>query len=222
MILSFGPPRSDLALWGQKYGRLGANGGQIARFWRPAGGVKKSFTNGVKQRISSALRAVRFTLSWRFAAHSGAQENYDRLAGERVMIASTASGALDAADSPADAAVIDEDHLGRMTLGDRQLEREVLEIFVRQTVIMLERIAGAEPALAAATAHTLMGSARGIGAWRVARAAERLEQAARGKSGATEPDLAVELDLAVEELKAATIEAGAAIAVRLGRDLRDH
>jgi HPt (histidine-containing phosphotransfer) domain-containing protein len=136
------------------------------------------------------------------------------------MIASTASTALSAAASPADAAVIDEDHLGRMTLGDRQLEREVLEIFVRQTVIMLERIAGAEPALAAATAHTLMGSARGIGAWRVARAAERLEQAAGGKSGAAELDL--ELDLAVEELKAATIEASAAIAVRLGRDLRDH
>ena len=136
------------------------------------------------------------------------------------MIASTASSALAAAASPADAAVIDEDHLGRMTLGDRQLEREVLEIFVRQTVIMLERIAGAEPALAAATAHTLMGSARGIGAWRVARAAERLEQAAGGKSGAAELDL--ELDLAVEELKAATIEASAAIAVRLGRDLRDH
>ncbi len=32
--------------------------------------------------------------------------------------------------------VIDEDHLARMTLGDRRLEREVLEIFVRQTTIM--------------------------------------------------------------------------------------
>ena len=85
-----------------------------------------------------------------------------------------------------------------MTLGDRRLEREVLEIFVRQTVIMLERIAGAEPALAAAAAHTLTGSARGIGAWRVARAAERLERVANGKSGAAE------LDEAIEELKSAT------------------
>jgi HPt (histidine-containing phosphotransfer) domain-containing protein len=67
-----------------------------------------------------------------------------------------------------------------MTLGDRRLEREVLEIFVRQTTIMLNRIVGAEPALAAAAAHTLKGSARGIGAWRVARAAELLEQAATG------------------------------------------
>ena len=31
------------------------------------------------------------------------------------------------------AAVLDEDHLRRMTLGDRGLEREVLAIFVRQT-----------------------------------------------------------------------------------------
>jgi HPt (histidine-containing phosphotransfer) domain-containing protein len=132
------------------------------------------------------------------------------------MIATTAAGAPGAAGSQQDAAAIDEDHLGRMTLGDRQLERQVLEIFVRQTVIMLERIANAEPAMAAASAHTLIGSARGIGAWRVARAAEWLERAARDNSGAAERDQAV------EELKAATIEASAAIAARLGRALRDH
>ena len=77
--------------------------------------------------------------------------------------------------------VIDEDHLGRMTLGDRSLEREVLEIFARQTTLSLSRLAGAEPARAAAVAHTLKGSARGVGAWRVAQAAERLEQVASGK-----------------------------------------
>lgn len=106
------------------------------------------------------------------------------------------------------AAVLDEDHLGRMTLGDRGLEREVLEIFARQTTIMLNRITVAEPALAAAAAHTLKGSARGIGAWRVARAAERLEQAAaQGREG--------DIDGAVEELKAASLEVSAAIGARL-------
>ena len=59
--------------------------------------------------------------------------------------------------------VIDDDHLRQMTLGDRGLEREVLEIFVRQAALMLRRISGAKPALAA---YTLKGSARGIGAWR--------------------------------------------------------
>ena len=132
------------------------------------------------------------------------------------MIATTASGRPGAPGPQPDAAAIDEDHLGRMTLGDVKLEREVLEIFVRQSVIMLERIAGAEPALAAAAAHTLTGSARGIGAWRVARAAEQLERAAGGNSDAGE------LDQAIDELKAASVEASAAIAARLGRSLRDR
>ena len=82
---------------------------------------------------------------------------------------------------------LDETHLDRMTLGDRRLEREVLELFLRQTTIMLDRIVNAPPPLAAAAAHTLKGSARGIGAWRVARAAELLEQAAE-EDGGEEPD----------------------------------
>jgi HPt (histidine-containing phosphotransfer) domain-containing protein len=109
--------------------------------------------------------------------------------------------------------VIDEGHLWRMTLGDRRLEREVLQIFVRQTAILLERIAGAEPALAAAAAHTLVGSARGIGAWRMARAAERLEYAAGGQSALSAP--VMDLMVAVGELTAAAMEASAAINVRL-------
>src|SRR5277367_1902794 len=97
-------------------------------------------------------------------------------------------------------AALDEDHLARMTLGDRRLEREVLEIFLRQAAIMLERIAGAEPALAAAAAHTLKGSARGIGAWRVARAAEQLEYAAGAESSQAKAGQG--MDAAIEELKA--------------------
>ena len=92
----------------------------------------------------------------------------------------TASRLSNSPDGDRKPAVIDEPHLERMTLGDRRLEREVLELFVRQTTILLTRSAGAEPPTAAAAAHTLKGSARGIGAWRVARAAELLEQAAGG------------------------------------------
>jgi len=120
----------------------------------------------------------------------------------------TTSHALAAAPSEPIPTVIDESHLGRMTLGDRRLEREVLELFLRQTTIMLDRIVGAEPPLAAAAAHTLKGSARGIGAWRVARAAETLEHAAGGADGC-------DLDGALAELKAASLEAGGAIATRL-------
>jgi HPt (histidine-containing phosphotransfer) domain-containing protein len=107
-------------------------------------------------------------------------------------------------------AVLDEAHLGRMTLGDRQLERDILQLFVRQAAMMLQRIATAEPPLAAAAAHTLLGSARGIGAWRVAHAAERLEKACMGASRA------LECEVAIEELKTAALEASAVIGMRLG------
>ncbi len=129
----------------------------------------------------------------------------------------TASRLLTALASDRKTTVIDEDHLGRMTLGDRRLEREILELFLRQTTIMLNRIVGAEPPLAAAAAHTLKGSARGIGAWRVARAAELLENAAGGDGGEDESwrDSGHDLDEAIAELKAASLEASAAIAARL-------
>jgi HPt (histidine-containing phosphotransfer) domain-containing protein len=104
--------------------------------------------------------------------------------------------------------VIDEDHLQRMTLGDCSLEQEVLAIFARQTVLMLKRMASMEPAGVAAAAHTLKGSARGVGAWHVAQAAERVEQAAdAGRSGAVKA--------AIAELETASSEARAAIEVRL-------
>ena len=72
---------------------------------------------------------------------------------------------------------IDIEHLARMTLGERSLEREVLELFDRQADLLLPRIRRGDPALAAASAHTLKGSAVGIGAFGVARAAEAVERA---------------------------------------------
>jgi HPt (histidine-containing phosphotransfer) domain-containing protein len=123
-----------------------------------------------------------------------------------VSISSVRAATTDGDRKPT---VIDETHLERMTLGDRRLEREVLELFVRQTTIMLGRIVGADQALAAAAAHTLKGSARGVGAWRVARAAELVESAAAGESDGSA------MEEAVTELKAASLEASAAIGARL-------
>jgi len=127
-----------------------------------------------------------------------------------------AAGASTAGDSgrtceisARDRHAIDEEHLQRMTLGDRCLEREVLQIFVRQSAMMLGRISSGQPGVVAAAAHTMIGSARGIGAWRVASAAERLERA--GRSSGEE-----EVTDAIAELKAASLEATAAIGLRLG------
>jgi HPt (histidine-containing phosphotransfer) domain-containing protein len=70
---------------------------------------------------------------------------------------------------------IDLVHLARMTLGERSLEREVLQLFDRQATIMIARMRAAPAAAVPSLAHTLKGSARAIGACRVARAAEAIE-----------------------------------------------
>jgi len=70
---------------------------------------------------------------------------------------------------------IDRAHLRQMTFGDAALEREVLGLFDRQAATMLERLPTAEPQALPALAHAVKGSARGIGAWRVAQAAADVE-----------------------------------------------
>jgi len=75
---------------------------------------------------------------------------------------------------------IDLAHLARMTCGDKSLEAEVLRLFDRQAGMLLARMQQSSPKAVGAFAHTLSGSARGIGAWEVAAAAEGLEVAARG------------------------------------------
>jgi HPt (histidine-containing phosphotransfer) domain-containing protein len=95
---------------------------------------------------------------------------------------------------------IDMAHLARMTLGERSLEREVLALFDRQADMLLPRIRGGAPALAAASAHTLKGSASGIGAFRVARAAQAVEQAEHAVIAAAIETLADMLDEAKAEI----------------------
>ena len=71
---------------------------------------------------------------------------------------------------------IDLVHLARQTLGDVELEREVLSLFVVQSQVYLLRLQAAENAADwKRAAHTLKGSARGIGAWQLAEAAEAAE-----------------------------------------------
>jgi HPt (histidine-containing phosphotransfer) domain-containing protein len=108
---------------------------------------------------------------------------------------------------------IDLVHLARMTLGDRGLEREVLELFDRQAGMLILRMQEAARAGICAAAHTLKGSARGIGAWRVARAAEAVELAA-GSAVELAAGSAAELELeaAIARLGAAAAETRALIA----------
>jgi HPt (histidine-containing phosphotransfer) domain-containing protein len=102
---------------------------------------------------------------------------------------------------------IDSAHLDRMTLGDAGLIREVLAMFSAQAVDLIGRLESM-PSDAPALAHTLKGSARAIGAFRVADAAEILETAIRRNEDRAE---------ALAGLKDAVAEARAAIDAMLRR-----
>jgi HPt (histidine-containing phosphotransfer) domain-containing protein len=71
---------------------------------------------------------------------------------------------------------IDLAHLQRMTLGDASLEREVLAMFAAQSVVLMDELSRL-PGNVGELAHKMKGSARAIGAVRVADAAEWLETA---------------------------------------------
>jgi HPt (histidine-containing phosphotransfer) domain-containing protein len=113
----------------------------------------------------------------------------------RVIDRSTPEGA---------ARAIDTEHLSRMTLGELSLQREVLALFDRQADILLPRIRRGAAEVAAASAHTLKGSAAGIGAFKVAQAAAALEQV-RG-SGISDASVAAAVDTLAAVLQEAKAE----------------
>lgn len=71
---------------------------------------------------------------------------------------------------------VDRAHLARFTCGDEALEREVLELFCTQSLTYLAQLRAATSLRDSfAAAHSLKGTARAVGAWRMARAAEDVE-----------------------------------------------
>jgi hypothetical protein len=97
---------------------------------------------------------------------------------------------------------IDIEHLARMTMGEPGLDHEVLILFERQAGILLARMRDAPAPVVAAFAHTLKGSARGIGAWRVAEAAGAVEAQAVQPDDRAAADALAQLALAVHEARA--------------------
>ena len=98
---------------------------------------------------------------------------------------------------------IDRKHLARQTMGDSALQREILGLFADQIEAMPAAFRDGNAAGRGRLAHTLKGSARGVGAFALAALAEEVE-AAPG-------DAAV-----IERLCAAIGEMGAAL--RRGSD----
>ena len=80
---------------------------------------------------------------------------------------------------------VDLVHLSTMTMGDRDLEMEVLGVFLDQSRHYLASYRGARDAAARKrAAHSLKGAARSIGAWELSELAARAEQPRFGKADA--------------------------------------
>lgn len=73
--------------------------------------------------------------------------------------------------------ILDRDHLARYTLGDAELEREVLQLFIGQMPQTLGHLRSSQsPKDWLQAAHSIKGAARAVGAWKLARAAETAEE----------------------------------------------
>ena len=74
---------------------------------------------------------------------------------------------------------VDTAHLARYTLGDKALEREVLGLFAAEAHARIEAFKQARSEKEwKMAAHTLKGSGRAVGAWRVAHVAQEAERLA--------------------------------------------
>lgn len=113
-----------------------------------------------------------------------------------------------AVEDTAGEAAIDLAHLARMTFGETGLEAEVLDLFERQADVLLAHIQDATPTAAAAFAHTLKGSARGVGAFGLAAAADAVETSARCADAAATACAVTRLAAAVASAKAAIADWG--------------
>ncbi len=112
------------------------------------------------------------------------------------------------ADPPTET-ILDLVHLARQTFGDHALEMELLTLFERQAAQLSGRLAeqrlAGDAGAGADLAHLLKGSARSVGAFAVAAAAEAYEMALR-KGDAGEAALCDRLLVEIARVRAAIRE----------------
>lgn len=114
---------------------------------------------------------------------------------------------------------IDLVHLSRQTLGDRELETELLTLFAQQAAAILDALRGARQGSdmgsqkPADLLHMLCGSARAVGCWDVAAQAQDFEQDLRH---GTHEGRTASFDHGLHALAARIARASAAIADLLG------
>lgn len=139
---------------------------------------------------------------------------YNRTARPAATAPSQEPNALGDPDSP-----IDLVHLARQCQGDARLEAELLDLFRRLGPSLVAQ--ASEPQtpleLKATIAHKLRGSALAIGAGRVARAAEAIENLARSTVAGERTD---EAQTRADSLAIAALQTAMAEAIALIERLR--
>ena len=101
------------------------------------------------------------------------------------------------AADPSEQSILDLVHLARQTFGDRALGLELVALLEQQCLRLLPVLQGAPGGHRSDAAHTLKGAARAVGAWRLARVAERLEEALEGRASEGLPAIMGDLERAV-------------------------
>lgn len=87
--------------------------------------------------------------------------------------------------------LFDRTHLGRYTGGDHGLEVELVGLMCEQAERCIDRMAEASGAKEFQdAAHTLKGAARGVGAFALATACERAEEAPQAERADAEAEIA--------------------------------
>lgn len=79
--------------------------------------------------------------------------------------------------------ILDDAHLAAFTGGDPGFEKQILDIFVENTPDYLKALSDTTGTDWKITAHKLKGAARSIGAWNLAREAERAEHLGAPQAG---------------------------------------
>ncbi len=109
----------------------------------------------------------------------------------------------DAKVTPDVAGAIDLQHLRRYTLGDARLELEILGLFIGQAPATVDALKQAQTNKEWVTAaHTLKGSARAVGAWRLAKLAEQAERLGGPNDRAACDSVVSQLEEAAAEARA--------------------
>jgi HPt (histidine-containing phosphotransfer) domain-containing protein len=98
---------------------------------------------------------------------------------------------------------LDPEHLSRHTLGDRALEREVLQLFCSQLALHLDDLSKAASLSEwRRAAHSLKGSAQAVGASRIAEAAARAEALCGMSLDGARSSCVQEIEASIVEAKA--------------------